>query len=179
MLLCGSCRSSGSLGYCVNSDNFAINITANEISDVDKKLILDRIVNGTSIRVNKDSDMLIELKITLRRNVILMSPNNTVDMENLNFIVYYEVMDRVNKVAIDRGRFIISDDLNVSENRFANYTANRYVMENFAKNLSIRLENKIVSLLANKKCKKVQNDVANYYFNINIAPGSKKDSHHV
>lgn len=179
MLFLSSCYSNTGIKYCIDEDTFDIAIIGNELSKINQKLVLNKLINDSSIKYNKDSNLLIEVNITLRRNTSLISINNTVQMENLNFIVRYSIKDKTNKLTLDNGKFIIVDDLNVSDNRFANYATDNYIMDNFAKNLSIKLENKVKGLLINKKCKKVQNQVAIYYFDANINLKSTKDSHYV
>lgn len=179
MLFLCSCYSNTSPKYCVNGDTFDIAIISNELSKINQKLVLNKLINESNIKFNQDSNLLIEINISLRRSTSLISSNNTVQMENLNFVVHYSIKDKANKLTLEKGKFIIVDDLNVSDNRFANYATDNYIMDNFAKNLSIKLESKLKSLLINKKCKKLQNQVAIYYFDANINSKSTKDSHYV
>lgn len=163
-----SCYSVVDTKHCINTDTFDIGINGNNLNKINQKLVLNKLINESSIKYNKDSDLLIEVFITLRRNTSLISVNNIVQLENLNFIVNYSIKNKIDNTIIDKGKFIIIDDLNISDNRFANYATDNYIMENFAKNLSIKLENRIKNLLIYKNCKKIQNQVAFYYFNINI-----------
>ncbi len=179
ILFLNSCYSNNNIKYCASTDLFNINIISNDLSRMDQKLVLNKLINESSIKFNQDSNLLIDIRIVLKRNTSLISINNTVQMENLNFIVYYNIKDKVNNLVLDKSKIIIVDDLNVSDNRFANYATNNYIIDNFAKNLSIKLESKVRNFLANKKCKKIQNQVAIYYFNANINLKNTKGSRYV
>ena len=179
MVFVCSCSSVKKVSYCINSEKFDINIINSEIDKINQKLILNTLINESNVEYDKYSNFLIELQIKIRRNNSLISINNTVEIENINFVVSYKIFDKNEKNIIDKGKIIIVDSVHISDDRFANFATENYLMENFARNLSIKLENKIKMLLNNKKCKKNQNEVAIYYFNANINSESTKDSHYV
>lgn len=149
-----SCRSTTDIYTCVDTDAFDINIVDTNLNKVEQKSILNKLINESGIKFDKDSSLLIELKIVLRKNVSLVSTNSVTRMNNFNFVVHYKIKNRIDNSVLDNGKIIVIDDLNVSDNRFANYATNDYIINNFTKNLLAKLENKIKSFLINGKCKK-------------------------
>ncbi len=165
--------------YCINSDSFDITLTSNALSRINNKVIMDNIINYSNINIDQNSNYLIQLNIDIRRRTSIVSINNEVENQNINFIVKYNIFDKKNKTVLDGGKFIIIENFEISDDRFANFATDNYLMENFARNLSVRLESFIDSLLINKNCKKIQNEVAFYDFNVNINLGSMKGSYYV
>ncbi len=165
--------------YCISGDVFDIEITGGSLSRVSQKLLLDSIINNSSINIDEDSNFLITLNIGTVRRTSLVSMNNDIENQNVDYIVKYKITDKINKGIIESGKLIITDDINISDDRFANFATENYITENFVRNLSMRLENVIKSVLANKKCKKNQNQVAFYYFNANINLRNTEGSYYV
>lgn len=141
--------------YCIDNDAFDVSIFGNDISNVSKKQIFNRIINESNIKFDETSIYLINLSINVKRTTSLVSGNNTVEIENVNFVVNYKIINKINNTLIDSGKFIIVDEVDISNNRFANYARDNYIIDNFTKNLIVKLENKVQILLNNKKCKKV------------------------
>lgn len=137
---------------CINGDEFNVIVVNEGLNKIDRKIIISRIINDSSINFNRNSNYVVELKINMRKNTALISPNNTTELENISFIVNYKVLNKNNGVIIDKGRFIVVDEVDVSESRFANYATDKYIMDNFTKNLIVKLEGRLRLLLKNKSC---------------------------
>lgn len=131
--------------YCFVDRGFEFELISSDLSKINKKIVLSNLVNNSSIKYEEKSDLKIVLNIQTRRNTSLVSLNNSTLIENINFITEYKVFDKKN--LITQGKIIIVDDSDVFDNRFANYAVDSYIMENFAKNLTNKLENKIELLL--------------------------------
>lgn len=174
-----SCAFTKRPDYCIEPNGFDIEIYGTGITKINQKTILNKIINESNIEYNENSNYFIELRIKTRRHNSLISVNNVVKIQNIDFVTDYRIVDRSSNVVVDYGRIIIIDSIDISDNRFANFATQNYIMENFARNLSIRLENIVKMLLNNKKCKKNQNEVAIYYFDININVEETEGSHYV
>ncbi|HSQ97851.1 MAG TPA: hypothetical protein VLL98_03985 [Rickettsiales bacterium] len=140
---------------CFIERGFEFDISSSDLSKTNKKIILDNLINNSSIKYEKNSNLKIVLNIATRRNSSLVSLNNSTLIENINFITEYKIFD--DKKLIKEGKIIVVDDLNTYDNRFANYAIDNYVLENFARNLTNKLESKIALLLKEnqKNCNKL------------------------
>ena len=87
------------------------------------------------------------------RKASILSNNNTTDAENINFIVNYEIYDKNEKIVIDSGKIFVVDDINISNERFANYAFEENIINNFSKSLSVKLKNRIDLILKRNSCK--------------------------
>ncbi len=139
--------------YCFIERGFDFSINSTDLNKINKKILLDNLINNSNIEYKENSDLKIVLNIQTRRTSSLTSLNNSTLIENINFTTEYKILDKGN--LITEGKIIIIDNSDVFDNRFANYAVSNYIMENFSKNLTKRLENKVDMMLKNnyKNCK--------------------------
>ena len=126
---------------CYNVKNYNFEIKNAELSKINKKILLDYLINSSNIKYDNTSNVKVVLSISTRRNSSLVSLNNDVMLNNILFIIRYNII--IDGKSIDNGKIVLSDDVEVFDNRFANYSLDNYVMENFARNLSFKLEEKL------------------------------------
>ena len=163
---------------CVDGDSFDLKINGN-LNKINYKILLDGIINNSGINININSNYIIKLDVSVVVKTSFLSINNDIEGQTINYIVKYSIFNKNNNMVIDSGKIIISDDLDISDDRFSNFATNNYITNNFVRNLSIRLEKIIENILINKKCKKLQNQVAIYYFNVNLNTRNARGSYYV
>lgn len=141
--------------YCFVERGFDYEVNSSVLTKINKKILLNELVNSSNIKYSKNSDLKIVLNVEIRKNTSLISSNNSTLIENIDFITRYQIFDSKN--LLDSGKIITIDDLNTYDNRFANYAIDNFVMENYAKNLTNKMEGKIELLLKrnSKNCKKL------------------------
>lgn len=138
--------------YCISDDNFDIKINSSSLSNLEKKILLNDIINNSTIKFNEKSDFLINLNIAKKITDSLISDNNESQIQNVIFTVRLNITDKNLKKVIYNSKIIIVDSVNISENRFSNYTTKKVATENFSNNFSNKLQNKIEQILKNNKC---------------------------
>ena len=126
---------------CYDVKDYNFEIKSGELNKINKKILLDYLINNSNIKYNGNSNVKVVLSISTRRNSSLVSLNNSVMLNNILFITRYNIV--IEGKSVDNGKILLSDDIEVFNNRFANYSLDNYVMENFAKNLSYKLEEKL------------------------------------
>ena len=126
---------------CYDIKNYNFELKSGELNKINKKILLDYLINSSDIKYNANSDVKVVLNISTRRNSSLVSLNNDVMLNNILFITKYDIV--IDEKVVDNGKIVLSDDVEVFDNRFANYSLDNYVMENFARNLSFKLEEKL------------------------------------
>jgi len=139
--------------YCFINDGFEYSIVNSDLNKLNKKIILNNLINNSNIKYKKNSNLKIVFDIEIKENTSLISLNNSTLIKNITFTTKYQIFDKKN--LIKEGKIIIIDDSDVFDNRFANYSLDSYIIENFSKNLTTKLENKIDMLLKQneKNCK--------------------------
>lgn len=126
---------------CYDIKNYNFEVKSGELNKINKKILLDYLINSSDIKYNANSNVKVVLSISTRRNSSLVSLNNDVMLNNILFITKYDIV--IDEKVVDNGKIVLSDDVEVFDNRFANYSLDSYVMENFARNLSFKLEEKL------------------------------------
>lgn len=135
--------------YDVKDYNFEIKNT--ELNKINMKILMDYLINDSNIKYNNTSNVKVVLNISIKRNSALVSLNNDIILNNILFITKYNIV--IDGKSVDNGKILLSDDIEVFDNRFANYSLDNYVMDNFAKNLSFKLEEKLKKIEKNfSKC---------------------------
>lgn len=137
---------------CLTTNEFAINVSSGQLSRIAIKTLLNGLINNSSIYYNENSNYVINLNVSLSRSSLLMSINNTSEIDSVYLTARYEIIEKTDNIVIDKGKIIVIDDINISDNRFANYMSDEYVMHNVLGNLARQLENRIDMLKNNKKC---------------------------
>ena len=136
---------------CYEINGYDFEIKNAELSKINKKILLDYLINSSNIKYDNTSNVKVVLSISTRRNSSLVSLNNDVMLNNVLFITKYDIV--IDGKMVDNGKIVLSDDVEVFDNRFANYSLDNYVMENFARNLSFKLEEKLKKFEKNiSKC---------------------------
>lgn len=131
--------------YCFVENGFEYSVVSSDLSKVNKKIILNNLTNNSNIKYRKNSDLKIVLNIGMKERTSLVSSDNSTLIESITFTTEYKIYNKKNFIA--DGKIIIIDDSDVFDNRFANYSLDSYVIENFSKNLNSKLENKIEAIL--------------------------------
>lgn len=126
---------------CYDIKNYNFELKSGELNKINNKILLDYLINSSDIKYNANSDVKVVLNISTRRNSSLVSLNNDVMLNNILFITKYDIV--IDEKVVDNGKIVLSDDVEVFDNRFANYSLDNYVTENFARNLSFKLEEKL------------------------------------
>lgn len=139
--------------YCIDNSNFSIGGIGGNLSNLNKKIIMNSLVSESGINIDQDNKKSILLTIDMVRKASILSNNNTTDAENINFIVNYEIYDKNEKIVIDSGKIFVVDDINISNKRFANYAFEENIINNFSKSLSVKLKNRIDLILKRNSCK--------------------------
>ena len=143
---------------CLSVDGFNFQINSKNLTKIDKKKLLDSLINESNIIHNENSSIKLILNIFTRESSSLVSLNNTTVSKNITFITEYKIIDN-NDILLDEGHIILIDDLDVVDNRFANYVSKNYITDNFIRNLTYKLENKVSIFLKNneKNCLLINN----------------------
>ena len=139
--------------YCIDNSNFSIEVAGGNLSNLNKKIIMNSLVSESGINIDQDNKKSILLTIDMVRKASILSNNNTTNAENINFIVNYEIYDKNEKIVIDSGKIFVIDDINISNERFANYVFEENIINNFSKSLSVKLKNRIDLILKRNSCK--------------------------
>lgn len=139
--------------YCIDNSNFSIGGIGGNLSNLNKKIIMNSLVSESGINIDQDNKKSILLTIDMVRKASILSNNNTTDAENINFIVNYEIYDKNEKIVIDSGKIFVVDDINISNKRFTNYAFEENIINNFSKSLSVKLKNRIDLILKRNSCK--------------------------
>lgn len=139
--------------YCIDNSNFSIGGIGGNLSNLNKKIIMNSLVSESGINIDQDNKKSILLTIDMVRKASILSNNNTTDAENINFMVNYEIYDKNEKIVIDSGKIFVVDDINISNKRFANYAFEENIINNFSKSLSVKLKNRIDLILKRNSCK--------------------------
>ena len=139
--------------YCIDNSNFSIGGIGGNLSNLNKKIIMNLLVSESGINIDQDNKKSILLTIDMVRKASILSNNNTTDAENINFIVNYEIYDKNEKIVIDSGKIFVVDDINISNKRFTNYAFEENIINNFSKSLSVKLKNRIDLILKRNSCK--------------------------
>ena len=153
LLIFGACASV-KREYCIVGNSFSISLSGNAFTRVNYKKTMDSLINYSNINFNEKSNYQIDLNVNTQLRTSIISMNDDVESQNVIFNVKYNIFDKKNNILIDSGKFIIVENFEIADDRFANFATDNYLFENFAKNLSIRLENIVERLLAGSKCKK-------------------------
>lgn len=138
--------------YCIDENNFFIEFTNTNLNDIDQKNLLNFLVNNSGINITQTANNVINLNINITKRPIILSANSTTDTENLIFSVNYKIYNKINNTIIDKGKIIITDNIIISNNRFANYTIENNLLNNFFNSLSNKLKNKIDIIITNNNC---------------------------
>lgn len=139
--------------YCIDNDGFSIERMGGNLSNLNKKIVMNSLVSESGINIDQNNKKSILLNIDMVKKASILSNNNTTDAENINFIVSYEVYDKNEKIVIDSGKIFVVDDINISNERFANYVFEENIVNNFSKSLSVKLKNRIDLILKRNSCK--------------------------
>lgn len=139
--------------YCIDNDGFNIERMGGNLSNLNKKIVMNSLVSESGINIDQNNKKSILLNIDMVKKASILSNNNTTDAENINFIVSYEVRDKNEKIVIDSGKIFVVDDINISNERFANYVFEENIVNNFSKSLSVKLKNRIDLILKRNSCK--------------------------
>lgn len=126
---------------CYDIKDYDFEIKNTELNKINMKILMDYLINDSNIKYNNTSNVKVVLNISIKRNSALVSLNNDIILNNILFITKYNIV--IDGKSVDNGKILLSDDIEVFDNRFANYSLDNYVMENFAKNLSFKLEEKL------------------------------------
>lgn len=126
---------------CYDIKDYDFEIKNTELNKINMKILMDYLINDSNIKYNNTSNVKVALNISIKRNSALVSLNNDIILNNILFITKYNIV--IDGKSVDNGKILLSDDIEVFDNRFANYSLDNYVMENFAKNLSFKLEEKL------------------------------------
>ncbi len=133
--------------YCLNDDFFTLAEISGNISRLEKKIISSNLINNSSIKFEKNNNKKINLDINFYKKASITSNNNTTSVENINFTINYKIYDK--DKLLTYGKFIISDEITISKDRFSNYITEEYLNNNFAKDVSFKLKNRIDLFLKN------------------------------
>lgn len=126
---------------CYDIKDYDFEIKNTELNKINMKILMDYLINDSNIKYNNTSNVKVVLNISIKRNSALVSLNNDIILNNILFITKYNIV--IDGKSVDSGKILLSDDIEVFDNRFANYSLDNYVMENFARNLSFKLEEKL------------------------------------
>ena len=139
--------------YCIDNDGFNIERMGGNLSNLNKKIVMNSLVSESGINIDQNNKKSILLNIDMVKKASILSNNNTTDAENINFIVSYEVYDKNERIVIDSVKIFVVDDINISNERFANYVFEENIVNNFSKSLSVKLKNRIDLILKRNSCK--------------------------
>ncbi len=149
-----SCSHNNNIGsnYCIPNTFFSIKLNNSNLSDINKKKLLNSLINNSGINIDQNDDKIIELDVNMNRRTTILSENATADTISINFLINYKIYDTSKNIVIDRGKIIITESSVVSENRFINYTNDQTLMNNFFNSLSIKLKNRLDLVLTKYYC---------------------------
>lgn len=136
---------------CYDVKDYNFEVKSSKLNKINKKILLDYLINNSNIKYNSNSDIKVILNISTKRNSSLVSLNNSTILKNILFITKYGII--IDGNVVDNGKIVLSNDIEIFDNRFANYSLDNYVMENFARNLTYKLEEKLKKFEKNiSKC---------------------------
>ena len=139
--------------YCVTDNYFAIGQINGGLSNIDKKNLSNFLINNSGLNIDQDNSKVIDLNINVSKIDSVLSNNTTASMNNVIFSINYKIYDKNTNIRIDDGKITIVDTINISNNRFADYTAEQNLFDNFYNSLSIKLKNRLELFLNRHFCK--------------------------
>ena len=138
--------------YCIPNSFFSIKLNNSNLSNINKKKLLNSLINNSGINIDQNDNKVIEVDVNMNRRTTILSENATADTISINFLINYKIYDKNKNIIIDRGKIIITESSIVSENRFTNYTNEQVLIGNFFNSLSIKLKNRVDLVLTKYYC---------------------------
>ena len=138
--------------YCVTNNYFTLGQITGDLNNLDKKNLYNFLINNSGINIEEDNNKVIDLNINISKIDSILSTNTTASMNNFIFYIIYKIYDKDKNIILETGKITIVDTLNISSSRFADYSTEQNLFNNFYNSLSIKLKNRIDLFLNRHFC---------------------------